>query len=274
MDRHSTVAEVGSSILQGYMRMQERLERDQQHLQELQEEMPAYGNEREYVMESRRHDPMERHVIHRLVTEEGVESLQKGVEEYQEKIRQALDKLPDSSAALLRKHYFQNIPWTQCAQEMDSSIQSQAFLRRRIRAYEEFWNMYQRGAGQNGTMIKAKECRMWRDYVQWKKAEGEMEPEEAKKFLAEKTGVSARRMHRLLRFLALIPEFQYKLDAGEIGEAAAYQVSFLKANYQHQLTELLDYRHLTINEYQAKALRKLTFHEWFRQEEVLKILLP
>ena len=203
-----------------------------------------------------------------------MESLQKGVEEYQEKISRALDKLPDSSAALLHKHYFQNIPWTQCAQEMDSSIQSQAFLRRRIRAYEEFWNMYQRGAGQNGTMIKAKECRMWRDYVQWKKAEGEMEPEEAKKFLAEKTGVSARRMHRLLRFLALIPEFQYKLDAGEIGEAAAYQISFLKANYQHQLTELLDYRHLTINEYQAKALRKLTFHEWFRQEEVLKILLP
>ena len=100
MDRHSTDAELGRSILQGYLRMQERLERDQQHLQELQEEMPAYGNEREYVMESRRHDPMERHVIDRLVTEEGVESLQKGVEEYQEKILgRALDELPDSSAA-------------------------------------------------------------------------------------------------------------------------------------------------------------------------------
>ncbi len=274
MDRYTTDAELGRSILQGYLRMQERLERDQQHLQELQEAMPAYGNEREHVMESRRHDPMERHVIHRLVTEEGVESLQKGIEEYQTKIGQALDRLPDTSAALLRRHYLQKIPWMQCAQEMGSSLDAAAFLRRRTRAYEEFWNMYQRGAGQNGTMTKAKECRMWRDYVQWKKAEGEMETEEAKSFLAEKTGVSTRRMHRLLRFLVLIPEFQYKLEAGEIGEAAAYQISFLKANYQHQLTELLDYRHLTINEYQAKALRKLTFHEWFRQEEVLKILLP
>lgn len=265
--------ELGKGVLETLLQLKESVEEGRMRLQEREGQSAALSLERERVMESPRYDGMERHTLEVMIQEEELQSLQRSFEIYKEQIQCALSHMPDLSARLLRQYYLEGSSWPRCAEYMGFSDVAGNFRRARNQAFADFWITYQIASGQDGVILRAKECRMWKRYYENQRREGAITVQQEKEGIVEKTGVSLRQLQRRIRLLMLIPELQRKVNLGQICEGAAYHLSFLTESCQHQLIELMNRKRVCVGIWEAKQLRKLTLSDWVHQERVEEILI-
>ena len=275
MRTYSQDRELGKGVLQGYLHLKYQLEEERRKLLQAQNKQaspPVLHLEYERVAESARYRASEQEIIDVLVLEDQVESLQSRLDQYDSRVRDTVAQMPDVSGRLIEGYYLRQMNWEKCADCIGCSESGGYFHKLKTRAYEDFWNTYQKLMGHTGFLNQAKECRMWKiHYARLCKA-GKMTEEEARMALRNKMHLSIRQIQKLLRLLKLIPELQRELSTGHICLTAAYHLSFLREDYQHQLVEMIRREGIQISIYQAKQLRKLTFSEWFHRDPVMKIL--
>ena len=268
-------AELGKTVLQSYIQLKEQLEERKMHLEELKNESGATlatKSKKEKVRESLSHDQMERKVINMMILEEDIETMEEKINQYSNAIREALRRIPELSAKLLRYYYIEGMSWGKCAEAIGYGEHTGNFRVLKNHAFEEFWNVYQMNQGYDNAINRAKECRMWKEYFERQKVEGKITTRQANKLVEEKMKLSLRQVQRLLKLLSLIPEFQHRLIIGQISESAAYHIAFLSDPCQHQLADILSRTGISISVYQAQALKKLTTSDWIHMEKVLDIL--
>lgn len=276
MKSFSQDRELGKGVLQGYLNLKNQLAEEKEKLLRArvkQSGPPTQTAEYERVSESARYHAAEQETIRILIQEDQVEGLEQRLERYDERIRGAIEQMPDISGRLIEGYYLKEMSWAQCAEYVGCSENGGYFHKLKTRAYEDFWNTYRKQTGHTGFLNQAKECRMWKIHYAGLHKEGKLTEGEAREALREKVELSTRQIQKRLRLLQLIPELQTELSSGHICLTAAYHLSFLREDYQHQLAEIILRERIQISIYQAKRLRKLTFSEWFHREEVMKILL-
>ena len=183
MRTYSQDRELGKGVLQGYLHLKYQLEEERRKLLQAQNKQaspPVLHLEYERVAESARYRVSEQEIIDVLVLEDQVESLQSRLDQYDSRVRDTVAQMPDVSGRLIEGYYLRQMNWEKCAECIGCSESGGYFHKLKTRAYEDFWNTYQKLMGQTGFLNQAKECRMWKiHYARLCKA-GKMTEEEAR----------------------------------------------------------------------------------------------
>ena len=203
------------------------------------------------------------------VLEESIETEAPLLMQKEQEIRQILSELPGRQGQMLQARYLDGLNWEQSKALLEDERQWQ---KQRTFAYEGFWILWQQHCGHMDPILRAKRYRMWKRYYQGLKASGRISAEAMKEGIKQQVNVSQRQMDRMIHLLKLIPELQLWVVRGQICLEAAYQLSFLAENFQHQLVEIRGKTGGILGIDQARALRGLAFSDWFHQSKVIGIL--